>query len=175
MRAGGGRQKGSSFERQVAKLVVEAFRPFGIKREDCYRTPMSGGHRFARKEDPGDLVISPKLARLFPFVVECKRNERMELFHFLIPDADHLKAWVEHQWLDQADDQSTVTNREPLLVFRTNRTPVLCAYQPSIKLPRLMYALEFRYKGEQWKVTLFDTFLKGVVGLRKTHFHTRAG
>ena len=60
------KNKGSTFENAISKTVCQYFE---VEREECYRTPLSGGHPFG---DTGDLVIGTKLFKQFPFVVECK-------------------------------------------------------------------------------------------------------
>jgi hypothetical protein len=125
MKKGGGRAKGSAFERHVAKMVITAFAHHGIKKVDCYRTPLSGGHRFARESDPGDLVFSPKLANLFPASVECKSYRTLDWPKlFLSGKKGH---WGD--WWNQCVAASS-PGRHPLLVFRQNRSEVFCMYQP---------------------------------------------
>ncbi len=116
MRKGGGRQKGSAFERDVAKLIIAAFEHRGICKEDCYRTPGSGGHKYAKKEDPGDLVISPRLRKHWPFAVECKFYAKLPMDVLMTPN---IKAGLISNWWTQ-----TVTSAGkhiPLLVFRQNK------------------------------------------------------
>lgn len=116
MKPGGGRNKGSAFERKVAKMVIAAFEDFGITSEDCYRTPSSGGHRFAKKQDPGDLVTSKRLRRLFPFSVECKSYKTLDWAGLMNNSSRQFK-----EWWDQACAAST-KDCKPLLVFRQNRS-----------------------------------------------------
>ncbi len=117
MRKGGGRNKGSGFEREVAGLIIEAFAHKGICQDDCYRTPGSGGHRFAKKVDPGDLVMSPRLQKLFRYSVECKFYASISMDLLMVP---HVKEGVMRDWWAQAV-ASTTKGRIPLLIFRQNR------------------------------------------------------
>ena len=160
MKKGGGRAKGSGFEREVARSVIKTFKKFGIRKADCYRTPLSGGHRAAREKDPGDLVISEKLVKYFPFSVECKAWKRIELFPLWLPFKKHKKAWKFKQWIDQACAACT-KDRHPLLVFKANNFPVMCA------LPELMPLIaliprrhRFIYNGEVWYVVRFSDLLR---------------
>lgn len=116
MKKGGGRQKGSGFEREVAKLVIAAFACKGICGEDCYRTPGSGGHKQASKTDPGDLVISRRLQKLFPFAVECKFYKAISMDLLMVPN---VKEGVLSSWWAQA--VASAGRRVPLLIFRQNR------------------------------------------------------
>jgi hypothetical protein len=72
------RDKGNTFERKVAKEIVAAAGRL-FKAKDCYRTPQSGGHRFAGKSD---LRISPSLQAILPFCVECKHHKDVRTHHF---------------------------------------------------------------------------------------------
>lgn len=132
MKPGRGRNKGNKFERDVSKIVVRAFKQFGITQVDCYRTPSSGGHRYAKHEDPGDLVISRRLRKMFPWHVECKNDKRVDLQHFYMPFSKHKKTWVEQKWLKQAEDAAALKGKgslgRPMLVFKTNGfDQILCA------------------------------------------------
>jgi hypothetical protein len=179
MRPGGGRAKGHAFERQVAKLIIKAFARFGIKKVDCYRTPLSGGHRFACKKQPGDLVISARLAKLFPFCVECKNNERWEMWHFV---SGLQEDSIESKWLRQALAETT-GKRHPLLVFKKNNIPAFCALRlhdlhsvPLLLPMRLLQSkafLEFEQDPTAdvprvWRILEFERFLASYTkGLRE--------
>lgn len=128
MKKGGGRAKGAAFERHVSKVLIAAFEAYGVTAEDCYRTPQSGGHRFARKEDPGDLVISKRLQKLFPFCVECKFYKKLQWNALLTKQKD------KSHWTDWWDQAVTASNRqpvahryEPMLVCRQNFDKTLYA------------------------------------------------
>lgn len=116
MRKGGGRNKGSAFEREVAAAIIDTFACVGVCKEDCYRTPGSGGHRFAKKEDPGDLVISGRLRKHWPFAVECKHYAKISLDLLMVP---HIKQGMLYNWWVQA--RASAGKHVPLLVFRQNR------------------------------------------------------
>lgn len=166
MKPGGGRAKGNNFERHVARLIVQAFREFGIKKIDCYRTPLSGGHLFASRKDPGDLVISPLLRKYFPYSVECKNDKRLDLERFFIPFKQHKKSWPEHQWLDQVLRATAGTDLQPLLVFKGMRTEIYCAVWPFQWTGGSGCShLTFRYKGRDWVLLRFDFFLHMISSL----------
>ena len=116
-----GRQKGSAFERQVANMIVTTFLDKGITQKDCYRSPLSGGHVFASKESPSDLVISPKLFRYFPYPVECKCYKAIKFEALLDPAC---KGSMFPQWWRQirkAVKNSKEPRPKPCLVFKQNR------------------------------------------------------
>ena len=129
MKLGGGSAKGKAFERHVAHMIIDAFASFGITKQDCYRTPLSGGHFAASKEEPSDLVLSPKLRKLFPYVIECKSYRKLDWHKLLVPGPKG--HWQE--WWDQVnkaaeggahDARIAGIFSKPLLVFRQNRSPV---------------------------------------------------
>ena len=162
MKPGGGRLKGSAFERKVAHLVVNAFKDLGITSKDAYRTPMSGGHRYARKNDPGDVVISYRLRKIFNFHVECKCYATVKLDQFLVPVKLWKKSWKAAKWLKQMED-AAVKDMIPLLVFKENNGETFAAFPvvPS-KVPPFACKLLFVYHGEEWAVVRFVTFLRKV-------------
>lgn len=128
MKPGGGRAKGSSFERKVAKMIVAAFAKQGITKEDCYRTPGSGGHKYACKVDPGDLVLSPKLQKLFNFGVECKFYKSLDWAMLLRPDN---RRGDFGSWWRQAVKATQGTSKCPLLVFKGNRSDIFVMFPHS--------------------------------------------
>lgn len=164
MKKGGGRNKGNGFEREIAAMLVETFSSFGVKKKHCYRTPGSGGHRQARNTDPGDLVIHSKLRKLFPYCVECKSYKDINLFDLYTPFKKHKKSSKFKQWLKQACTAAKRTHQLPLLVFKKNRSEILCAYRvdKGAFFPSPVY-LKFRYAHEDWYVTTFDKLLKQLV------------
>lgn len=153
MKKGGGRAKGNGYENKTAKKVVAAFAAFGIRRKDCYRTPLSGGHKFASQKDPGDLIISKRLEKMFPFSVECKFYKKVKLWALWTPIEDQKKAWKFRIWLRQA--RKAAGKKIPLLVFKENNGPDMCAFptengghiKPGGKMVPRLYV--------PWKSTLY--------------------
>lgn len=173
-----GRNKGSNFERLIAKLVVDAFVEIipDLTAADCYRTPLSGGHIHASKNDPGDLVMSLRLAKYFPAHVECKKQQGLEVFHFF--DKLRQPSWGAGQWLAQAEKASVGKHGFPLVVMTKNNHPILCCWKDSAfgkVLPSLYNSLDevfyprytFLRLGEYWHLSRFDDFLSVVVSFYK--------
>ncbi len=161
MRGGSGPgRKGHRFERDVAAMVCAAL---GLSKDQCYRTPLSGGHGFSAKQDPGDLVILPKLLRRFPFVVECKHEKDASVAPFFDDEGDRRKK--EKEWMDQvisaAENAKVVRN--PLLVFKVGvgkNSVAFCVamseFAPSLSGASIAY---FKYKHRDWFLMRFDKFL----------------
>lgn len=163
MRSGGGRAKGNGFERDVAALILQhAGKKF--TKADCYRTPLSGGHRFAREKDPGDLMMSPALDKRFPFTVECKRYKEIRYEHFI--SSKPMSSWQEFAWLQQAID-ATAKKHSTLLVMQSNRGEIFCVIPFNIwvnddheEMDSAASYAEFMYKDSGWVLVHFEKFLR---------------
>lgn len=152
--------KGSTFERRVAGEILKAAGK-GFDKKDCYRTPMSGGHPYT---GDSDLVISKRLRRFFPFIVECKHRKTWKLEQmFTMP-----KSFVEFVDQVNAAARKDKLKRAPLIVIRSNGGKTYAAY-PSA----LIYAWSKRLatstpgfiwvdsKTHQvWKLVLLSAMLK---------------
>lgn len=101
------RQKGSSYERAIAKLFEE-WSGSSVK-----RTPLSGGWaKEAAFEAKSDLVSTDKK---FPFAVECKKREGWVLEHILYTKTEIFSWWEQTV-------KETPEGKIPLLVFSKNRS-----------------------------------------------------
>ena len=171
------KSKGSAFERLVARLIIDEFNKRGFKfvAEDCYRTPGSGGHVYASKQNPSDLVLSDRLLYYFPFTIECKRDERYDLTHFFVPIKDHQKSWKEQHAVEQVISANTPwgletinKRRYPMVIFQTNRNPIFC-FTPADAYHHLFGAvnqeinLPVNWNGHWWVLCLFKPFLKSMI------------
>jgi hypothetical protein len=122
VKAGGGHGKGASFERKIAKSIVKALKQFGVKQRDCWRSVMSGGHAMSS----GDLEMSVRMEKLFPYSVECKHHRKIEWWRFLIPVGQRRKSWKEVRWLQQTlDGCKKRDGLRPLLVMKENNRPII--------------------------------------------------
>jgi len=162
MKAGGGRNKGNAFERKVASEVVTAFACFGIKKSDCYRTPLSGGHIHAKQSDPGDLVISKKLRKYFPFHVEAKHYRSVSLNALFFPIDKQKKAWKFKPWVEQVG-RAQKHGLTPVIVFKENNGPILALLPMYPPLTDMRIVFKTRYKGEPWYVITFASMLRVLV------------
>lgn len=166
MKPGGGRNKGNSFERVIAKQIVDAGKHLGLCKEDCYRTPSSGGHRYAKQQDPSDLVLSPKLLKYFPLIVECKHYKYIDLQQ-LWTKKGQIFTWLD-QVLREAKGQE---DRYPAVIMRWNHSQTFCIIDSAaltespwinyvkLELKKGVMLGKFRYKKVIWWVMLFDTVL----------------
>ena len=160
MKKGRGRPKGNAFENKIAKTLVKAF---GLKKKDCYRTPGSGGHRQASKTDPGDLVISKRMRKVFPFSVECKHYKAVPLYWFFKPEKKRPKQLKS--WLSQAETSAKKQKKMyPLLIFRANNAPIFCALPGVYPLvTRCRPKLRFTRGDTDWFLLEFDVLVRALV------------
>lgn len=87
--------KGRQLQNAVAGLVREWF---GLNPDDC-RPAIMG-------ETGADLKLSSAAKRVFPFAIECKRQESLNIW----------------QALKQAEENAAVEGLHPALVFQRNRS-----------------------------------------------------
>jgi hypothetical protein len=147
MRKGGGKGKGSGFEREIAKKIVKSFKKFEIKQRECWRSVLSGGHIISA----GDLYMSDRLMKLFPYAVECKFYRRVDWWHFLMPYHKKRKTWKEWQWLGQAvEGAAKIKGLKPILIIKANHGPTIVVSPP-------------RPSESGWTYRLLDEFLKDAV------------
>lgn len=141
MLPGRGRAKGAKNERALSKVIVSYFAHLGITQECCYRTPGSGGHRFAKKTDGGDLVISPVFRKYFNFSVEAKDYASI---NWLLPMLEYREKSVLSQWWKQCVTASNAAKpyQPPLLVVKARGTPYI-AFVRQIDIPSVPMLAEF--------------------------------
>lgn len=126
MKAGGGKRKGGSFERDVARKLT-----FWLSGQDkeyyFYRSPGSGGVATMNEENgeiTGDIIAIKPEARLLTskFSIECKDG---------YPDADFMKLFKNNKndtiqgFWDQCIRDSRKANKQGMLIFRKKGMPIL--------------------------------------------------
>jgi hypothetical protein len=119
-----GHAKGAEFERHIAKLIVAAFKHHGIEQRECWRSVMSGGHEMSS----GDLYMSDRLAKLFPWSIECKFHKHIIWPNFwMSPIYRH--PCREQRWLAQAKEGAAKRpDLQPLLVVKENHSDIYALY-----------------------------------------------
>ena len=94
MKSRSAKNKGKRLQNQVKDLILEKFQQ--LEEDDVRSTTMG---------DSGeDILLSPAARKLFPFSVECKNQEKLNI-------------WSS---LEQAENNSG--SHAPLLIFKRNRT-----------------------------------------------------
>lgn len=108
------KNKGSKNERGVAKLMQN------WAGYEFARTPQSGGLHWKKQYTSGDIVcIDEKHGSRFPFSIECKFHESLDLLH-LIDDTIGKKSKKIKLFWDQAEKDAKEFNKIPLLFMRRN-------------------------------------------------------
>lgn len=118
-----GKAKGSQFERDVCKDIYTAFASFGATPEDVRRSILSGGHEHSF----GDIGLSEALRKIFPFAIECKWYKKIELYWLQEPWKKMGKSCWFRVWWKQTLEGAHRGGRVPILIFKSNNHPVLCA------------------------------------------------
>ena len=88
------KNKGKRLQNKVRDLILEKFNQ--LEPDDVRSVTMG--------ESGEDILLSPAARRLFPFSVECKNQEKLNIWSAL----------------EQAEDNSG--NHIPLVIFKRNRT-----------------------------------------------------
>lgn len=169
MRQGGGKAKGSAFERKICERLSLWVSDGKLK--DCFwRSAMSGGRSTVafRKgttlnRQAGDISsVSPEGHALTDrCFVECKHYANLRLERFIFAQGPMQGIW------EQACVQAKRYNRAPVLIVRTNRLPVLVITNekgPFSKLPLRGIHLEIEQKVA---IYLFDELLAKPYSLLK--------
>ena len=155
------KRKGSKFELLVAHKIVDAAgEPF--EKKDCYRTPQSGGHRFA---GANDLQISDRLFEIFPFGGEMKHRKTFKIEQMFDPTQE-IREYHDQVLAAVARDPD-LRAPAPLLVVRGNGGGIYCAsYRDALNrywdtLPTTS-GFVYRHGPAVWKMVLFDELLNAL-------------
>jgi len=133
--------KGNGFENKVAKILSEAFAPMKFA-----RTPGSGARvggqnfgafgQFFSQEAlnlfVGDVVpVNERdCPENFRFIVECKAYKDADKLENLLHGNSNIYGWMEEVLVD-----CVKVNKDGIVVFKWNNTPIYTAVTKDIKLP----------------------------------------
>lgn len=144
-----GRQKGSTAEREVAKLIQAWWSGVDAKAK-FVRTPLSGGWGTAQVRTEfrasGDLMTT---SFSWPWCVEIKRREGWKLSNVI--SGEKSPVW---EWWEQTTTAAEEAVAEPMLWFRKNQEPwfiMLDAHSATTKriVENNGYTRIFRPNGDQ--------------------------
>ena len=165
MRSGGGKQKGSQFEREICKKL--SLWVSNNRQEDVFwRSAMSGGRSTVAwskgvklGNQVGDISSISPLGTTFTsmFVAECKFYSDLNILGLLTGTGNLIKFWAEVR------RQGKLHNKMPFLIAKQNRLPVfLCLNLGAV----LVFSLKGNHLLHAPKYNLylydFDKFLKEV-------------
>jgi hypothetical protein len=136
MRKGGGKSKGSGFERQVSRLVDVWWEE---EPNTFWRTVVSGGW-----VEPGDITPRHrpgKPAIWFPFMIECKCVKGVDVLELLTDKKNPtlLKWWaqVTRERDDAVAQGRSIAETIRLVIFKRNNSPVFVMYETDDTLSNL--------------------------------------
>ena len=128
MRAGGSKQKGSAYERDICKKL--SLWASSGKREDCFwRSAMSGGRSTIQirkgkqnTSQAGDISSIDRIGAelIEQFCIECKHYKTLDL----IPGIIHNRGALYSFWNKVVEDAFAI-RKMPLLIAKQNRLPSL--------------------------------------------------
>lgn len=147
------RAKGSTFERQVAKLLNER-----LGTTEFSRTPGSGA--FATTHSlPDHLKIYGDLItpQNFKYCIECKKGYNNINLYSLYNNSSDL--W---KFINQCQKDADKCGRKPLVIFKQDRQPTLAILPYNVVPTSKYYTLTLSDKDGMYKYTiyLFDELLK---------------
>jgi hypothetical protein len=142
MRAGGGKQKGASFEREVC-VQLSGWISNGTREDVFWRSAMSGGratvgHKRGKNHSTqvGDISCIHPIGNRFieAFAPECKHYADLNYQGLLTGNGKLLTFW------DEISKQAERYGKQPFLIARQNRMPtVICVGKAGIHLLHLSY------------------------------------
>lgn len=147
------RDKGSKFERVIAKMFTEVY---GV---EFHRTPLSGGLHWKNDNNiSGDIV--PPANINFKYSIECKNVEESWDFDKIIEGTS--KIW---DWWSQAVRDAKDYKKIPVLIFKKNRKePYVMIEASTLKCSD---GINFIYNGSNYVITKFtDSVIKKLKGVK---------
>ena len=144
------RAKGSTFERQVAKLLNDRFNT-----SEFSRSPGSGAFATTHTLPEhlkiyGDLITPLN----FKYCIECKKGYNKENLYSLYNYRSDF--W---KFIKQCEKDSNKCNKLPMVIFKQDRQQTLAIVPSSMSFPDNKY-IEINRDNKYYKVYLFDEILK---------------
>jgi Holliday junction resolvase len=147
------RTKGSSFERNIAKVLNDRF-----DTKEFSRTPGSGAFATTHSLPDhlkiyGDL-ITPKN---FKYCIECKKGYNKENLYSLYNNSSD--TW---KFIKQCEKDAEKCGKYPMVIFKQDRQPTLAIvpYHTWIDNAYYCITIEDKDKTRKYKIYLFDELLK---------------
>lgn len=162
MRRGGGKQKGSAFERQLCK-ELSLWLSEGQHQDLLWRSAMSGGRStVAMKKgvklsaQVGDISSIHKLGHDFTerFMVEAKFYKSLNYDSLIKGNGNLVTFW------QRAREDASTHDKIPMLVAKQNHFPiVVCLDDAGVRALRLV-SVKARFHDFELNLVLWDDFLK---------------
>jgi len=157
LKPGMGKSKGNGFESTIAKLLTKHLSPLNFIRTQGSGARV-GGKNFATigqlfGEDAlklfvGDVVPTNErdTSLIFRHCIECKSYKTADSLPLLIGGSSNV-----YKWMQEAADDAIKVNKNPLLIFKWNHSPVLIA---TYSLPTKIVTLD--HNGRHIEIGLLD-------------------
>lgn len=147
------RAKGSSFERQIAKLLNDR-----LGTTEFSRTPGSGA--FATTHSlPDHLKIYGDLItpQNFRYCIECKKGYNNQNLYSLFNKSSEFWKFIE-----QCQKDSDKCDKLPMVIFKQDRQPTLLIIPHHVELGQIQYYIQIENIDTQskYRVYLFEEVLK---------------
>lgn len=127
MKAGGGKQKGGQFERDVCKRLSYWISK-GTREDIFWRSAMSGGRATVhgmKVRQAGDICAVAPEGHAFcnKFFVECKHVKKLGLDQFIVKDTGPLATFWK-----KAHEQASKRGLHTMIIARQNGWPIMVFY-----------------------------------------------
>lgn len=147
------RAKGSSFERQIAKLLNDR-----LGTTEFSRTPGSGA--FATTHSlPDHLKIYGDLItpQNFRYCIECKKGYNNQNLYSLFNKSSEFWKFIE-----QCQKDSDKCDKLPMVIFKQDRQPTLLIIPHHVELGQSQYYIQIENikTQDKYKIYLFEEVLK---------------
>jgi hypothetical protein len=132
MRVGGGKNKGSEFERKVC-VELSLWVTKGARKDVFWRTAMSGGRATVHQRKGVDIRQAGDICSVAPeghaltdtWFIECKHYRDLNIASFLINNRGVLaRFWTE------VCSKAAKQNKQPMIIARENNGPILVLVLP---------------------------------------------
>lgn len=114
--------------------------------------------------DQGDLIVSERLRKIFPFCVECKHRKNFRLEHVFMGVKDFLD--YHRQVLDACAREGN--KRAPMVVIRGQgglifaSIPALTVMSQHYRMPETAASVSYRTTHLRWLMTDLDSMLQAI-------------
>lgn len=163
MKPGGGKSKGSNYEREIAKKL-SLWLTNGKRNDTIWRTSNSGGMATVTNSDTqcGDLHSVREESKAFfdVFSLELKNYKELDFFQLFKTGKT---PFIIETWWKQALNDATRANKEPILIIKINRKPELIIFD-AYKFPLIVV------KYLEWKKDIPSEEAKGMT-IKLTEHH----
>ena len=144
------RTKGSTFERQIAKVLNDRFNT-----TEFSRSPGSGAFATTHSLPDhlkiyGDLITPQK----FKFCIECKKGYNNQNLYSLYNYSSDIWKFVE-----QCEKDSGKCSRLPMVIFKQDRQPTLAIVPYDVEFGQDLKYIEVM-KQKKYRIYLFDDLVK---------------